>query len=567
VAFSPDGKTVVTGGSDNAARLWDAATGQQRGQPLPHQGAVLVVAFSPDGKTVVTGGSDNAARLWDAATGQPRGLPMLHRGPVPAVAFSRDGQLLATGSISLQPDAEAKAGRPGGGEARVWAVTGRPLLPPLAHPNPVRAVALSPDSRVLLTGCEDGFARFFRVGSGLPIGLPLEHEGTVLTVAFRRDGRAALTGSAGGDHNASARLWDLPPDPDAGTTLRLKDSPISAVAFSPDGKTLLTGHWDGTACFWDVSDIAQGARETGHRLQHKESVWGVAFSPDGRVVRTVERNQVVRLWDRDTGRLRHTWEQASQVRSVGWSPDGREVLIGTAEGAVGFWDAASGEQRAPALDDSKGVSGAGYSADGLTVWAARDDTVCQWDRATGKLLATWPTPASVAWAVFHPGGRAALTYQGGRYVQLCDLGSPAQSAGAGTIRQARSASEGGKPEQGPLLAHHGGTIRDLTFIADGSMAASVGSDWTGRIWDSTTGKQVGPALPHSLKFPQVAVRPDGRMLVLSGAGGTRLWAVPVPVAGSPREVRLWVEHLTGLEMDDQGTVHELSAADVAERRR
>ena len=55
VAFSPDGKTVLTGSCDKTARLWDAATGQPIGQPLAHQGAVGAVAFSPDGKTVLTG--------------------------------------------------------------------------------------------------------------------------------------------------------------------------------------------------------------------------------------------------------------------------------------------------------------------------------------------------------------------------------------------------------------------------------------------------------------------------------------------------------------------------------
>ena len=75
VAFSPDGKTVLTGSSDKTARLWDAATGQPLGQPLTHQGRVMAVAFSPDGKTVITGSADKTARLWDAATGRPLGQP------------------------------------------------------------------------------------------------------------------------------------------------------------------------------------------------------------------------------------------------------------------------------------------------------------------------------------------------------------------------------------------------------------------------------------------------------------------------------------------------------------
>ena len=80
MAFSPDGKTVLTGSEDKTARLWDAATGQPLGPPLTHQGPVMAVAFSPDGKTVLTGSDDKTARLWDAATGQPLGPPLTHQG-------------------------------------------------------------------------------------------------------------------------------------------------------------------------------------------------------------------------------------------------------------------------------------------------------------------------------------------------------------------------------------------------------------------------------------------------------------------------------------------------------
>src|SRR5262249_53892428 len=76
VAFSPDGKTILTGCEDSTARLWNAATGQPIGEPMRHEGAVWAVAFSPDGRTVLTGSWDRTARLWDAATGKPAGRPL-----------------------------------------------------------------------------------------------------------------------------------------------------------------------------------------------------------------------------------------------------------------------------------------------------------------------------------------------------------------------------------------------------------------------------------------------------------------------------------------------------------
>jgi WD40 repeat protein len=98
MAFSPDGKTILTGCEDNVARLWDIATRTVLVPPLQHQGWAHSVAFSPDGKTVLTcGGSDRTARLWDAATGMPIGPALSHPSSVWGVAFSPDGKTILTG--------------------------------------------------------------------------------------------------------------------------------------------------------------------------------------------------------------------------------------------------------------------------------------------------------------------------------------------------------------------------------------------------------------------------------------------------------------------------------------
>ena len=121
VAFSPDGRRIVSGSHDNTLRLWDAETGAAIGAPLEgHEGAVMSVAFSPDGRRIVSGSWDRTLRLWDAETGAAIGAPLEgHGGRVRSVAFSPDGTRLATGSDDEhRPDlgrGHGRGDRPDGG--------------------------------------------------------------------------------------------------------------------------------------------------------------------------------------------------------------------------------------------------------------------------------------------------------------------------------------------------------------------------------------------------------------------------------------------------------------------
>jgi tetratricopeptide (TPR) repeat protein len=193
VRFSPDGKTILTGGDVKTARLWDAATGQPIGRPLEHQGAVSAESFSPDGTTILTGSSDKTARLWDATTGQPVGKPLEHRDEVHAVAFSPDGKTILTGGDDKT--------------AQLWdAATGRPIGRPLEHQDSVWAVSFSPDGTTIVTGSLDGTAQLWDTATSQAIGSPLEVYRMAGSVAFSPDGTTLLIGSVDG----TARLWAAP---------------------------------------------------------------------------------------------------------------------------------------------------------------------------------------------------------------------------------------------------------------------------------------------------------------------------------------------------------------------
>ena len=143
------------------AEFWDVGTMRKLPQPLEHEKAVYAVAYSPDGRTVLTGSEDMTARLWDAVTHQPQGTPLMHEGTVYAVAFQPPGgKLVLTGS--------------GDRTARLWETsTGRPVGEPLQHSGRVLAVAFSPDGRLIATGCGDGTVHFWDAAHGAPDRIPL----------------------------------------------------------------------------------------------------------------------------------------------------------------------------------------------------------------------------------------------------------------------------------------------------------------------------------------------------------------------------------------------------------
>ena len=283
VAFSPDGKTVLTGSDDNTARLWDAETGQfLRVAPFQHALRIRAVAISPDGQTVITGSADHTARLWDAATGEPQGNPLTHDDQVLSVAFSHDGTIILTGSSD--------------NTARLWSVeTGSPVTEPLQHDGMVYAVAFAPDDQTVLTGSHDGEVRRWNVSTGDLIGKPLTHPAPVTSLTESQDGSIVLTGCADG----TARIWEAKTGKLQERSFkhpnRGNDRAILVVALSPDGKVVLTGSEDNTRV-WD----RETGRLRGEPLQHGGDVHGVAFSPDGATFLTSSGGDTVELWDTAT---------------------------------------------------------------------------------------------------------------------------------------------------------------------------------------------------------------------------------------------------------------------------
>jgi WD40 repeat protein len=609
-AFSPNGQKVLTGSHDATACLWDVATGKEcLGSPLRHGNEVWSVAFSPDGDTVATGSADGTARLWVAATGRLLEPSLEHRRGVTAVAFSRDGQIVATASADWT--------------AQLWnTATRQPLSLPLLHPGRVTGVRFSPDSKTIVTWGTDNNVRVWEVlatqnwlvaATPKPVGSLLHHQGEVRAVAFSPDGRSILTGSRDG----FARLWDSPSATPPGLSLTNR-LPVTAVAFSPDGRTALTGTEGRRPEFWDVAtgqpldlkgqpigpvekELLDRAKRGLNWLkiplpqQHSASIRALAISPDGRIVLTGSTDFSARLWDRTTGQsdvlspahqdfveavaidsrtavtasrdgTARLWDVATRrelpgsplrhdgaVVAVALSPDGTTVVTGSHGGTAHLWEAATGRERSgsPLRHQSKVLAVAFNGDSTKVVTGTEDGTALLWDAATGKPFGQpLRHEGAVMAVVFSPNGRHVLTAGMDKMARLWDAAT-------------------GLPAAPPLQHHH--WVRCVAFSPDGKVILTGSEDRTARLWDTATGKPYGPPIEHRREVMAVAFSPDGRVVLTGSADrsdrSALLSEVPTAVEAEPERIALWVGVLTGMELDDNGVFHSLSAEDWHQRKR
>jgi len=335
-------------------------------------------------------------------------------------------------------------------------------------------------------------------------------------ISFRMTGALLLAGAMA---NCQAGALAAP---------QLAVGDVRGLAVSPNGREVLVALGK-VAWLWDV--------ETGRQLRplvgHSGNVSAVAYAPDGKSVLTGSEDNTVRLWDPATGKQLRLFESGGQVHSVAFSPDGRAVLSGGESAPAHLWNAATGKELQRFGSFGAYVMGVAFSPEGRFVLTGNlDNTTILWDTASGKQVRTFgevyrpnttPKPGDfpphgiafdsqprwVSSVAFSPDGRFVLAGNQDGTAQMweCATGKESWRFGLGF--------PGG---------FAGNPITSVTFSSDGRSVLVGGRDFA-RMCDATTGMQVR-RFEGSGTSPQWAVfSPDGRFVLAGGRQTAAIWDV------------------------------------------
>ncbi|MEM7062041.1 MAG: NB-ARC domain-containing protein [Cyanobacteria bacterium P01_B01_bin.77] len=585
VAFSPDGKTLVSGSVDYTVRLWDLSSGQCLHVLQDHDSVVWSVAFSPDGQRLASGSEDQTAKLWDATTGECIHTLESQGGLVSSVAFNPQGTHLATGHAAQV--------------VRWWDVSSGDCLRVFeGHRAPVWSIALHPTQQILASAGADQTIRLWDIETGDCLSILTAHSDQIWSLAFSPDGQMLASGS----HDQTVRLWDLQTKNCLATLLGHTDQ-IWAVGFSPDGRQLASGSFDQTIRIWDVetqqcaqtlqgytnciraltfSDdftLVSGGDDgiirlwdsrTGQCLKslegHRSGVWTMAYQhkKDSRsgdlkpIVATGGFDQTIRLWDGDTGRVIQVLEgRAGWVRTVAFHPQGKLLASGSIQPVVQIWDLTTGQCSQQLSGHANQLWAVAFSPDGKHLASAGADHLIKlWDVESGECVQTLQGHTDWVYAVTFGPFRSNGTVNGLPNAWL------ASGSADSTIKLWDL--ESGKCFR--TLTAHTGWIYAMSLHPDGNLLVSASYDTTVRIWDVQTGDCLH-VLAHDANPFSIAIHPKGHLLTTSGedekiilwdvASGSRLstFHIPKPYAD------MRITNVTGLTEAQKSALKALGAVE------
>ncbi len=530
VAFSPNGKLLATGDTNNEIRVYQVMDGQQMLTCKGHVGWIRSVAFSPNEDIIASGGDDQTVRLWNVSTGQCVANLQGHSSGIQSIAFSTNGRILASSS-------EDKT-------VKFWYVdTGLCFKTLSVDDYSVWSIAFSPDGRTVVTGNDNYTLNLWDINTGQCIKILEGHTNRVHSVTFNADGSILASAS----HDRTVKLWNVDTE-QCYLTLQGHTDSVHSVTFSSDGYFIASGSDDQTVRVWDVATgqcirtlrghssriwtvalnsdkdsyiLASGGDDqkvmlwdvsTGRCIRifqgYCDGVRSVAFSKNSLMLATSDSNKIVRLWNTKIGKCLQTLQgHNNRVTSVSLSPDGRILASGSEDQAVKLWDTYTGQCLKTLNGHSNRILAVTFSPNGLILASSSDDrTIKLWDTTTGQCINTFNRQSHRVWSIaFSPDGHLLASGCHDQTVKLWDVNT-------GRCLQS--------------LQGHTDWLWSVSFSADGQFLASGSGDQTVKLWDAKTGKHLRTLQGHTSSVYSVSFSADGRLLA-SGSGDqmVKLWNV------------------------------------------
>jgi WD40 repeat protein len=348
LAVSPDFKNVALGAVYPTIRQFDLQTGNETHPALTaagHDAPVRCVAWSPDGKRIVSGGENKHVHVWDPATGQ-HVIRISPDASASSLVFTPSGEFVLT-AWEWAPTIRVRE-----------AATGKEVKTLDTGMSAVRSLTLTPDGKqVIAVGSKKTAENKGRNGPEAIQFWDIESGAKLRELPGPSNRTGAITFAAGGslliagDGEGAVHVLTTETGKEIATLLGHQHS-VRSLALSPDGKLLASGSTDQTIRFWDT-ETWKAVRV----LQDQHSINCVAFSPDGRLLASGS-GQVsypihpgiptrIRLWNVDTGKERAAFTgHDSYTQAVAFSPDGRRLVSGHDNTTLLIWDVTPHLERA-----------------------------------------------------------------------------------------------------------------------------------------------------------------------------------------------------------------------------